>query len=112
MSKPTSMIIAVIALLSVTALAISKTQQEPRYKLGIQYRPAMVVTVVEPDSIAERHGLLKGDVVLEIGDREPESALSFAQAVGKGLEELGSIKLEVLRTTPEGTKHFTLTIAR
>lgn len=111
MKRYISYVVAVLVLLTATAFAVNKAQ-EPRYKLGITYQPAMVITVVAPGSLAERHGLVKGDVVLGVGDSAPETPATFAQAVGRALEEKGTVTLQVFRATPEGAKSFTLTIAR
>jgi S1-C subfamily serine protease len=86
--------------------------QEPKYKLGIEFQPAMVIVAVEPGSLADKYGLVKGDIIIELNGQAPDSAVNFFRQVGKDLEEKARIDVRVLRQTPDGPRRYKLALAR
>jgi PDZ domain len=68
-------------------------------------RPAIVVVEVEPDSIAAKAGILRGDLILQLASHDIEDAVSFATAIA---ERTGSIDLQILRNGKLIDKHVVL----
>lgn len=81
-------------------LAPAHITRRLRRAVGLPDRDGVLVRMVEPDSPAERAGILRGDLITSVG----EAAVTSADAVATALDQLpedGSLPLHVVRGTDE-----------
>jgi serine protease Do len=70
-------------------LRVQTVTRDVAQRLGLDEAQGVVVTSVEPDSIAAKAGLQEGDVILEVGDRDIDNAREFSDAVADADLEKG-----------------------
>lgn len=90
---------------SATDLGITVETLTPQIasQLGLSSRVnGVVVTQVEPGSIASRVGIERGDVVVSVGDKEIQDLKQFREAMSKEKLQQG-IRLQIMR---DGIKRF------
>jgi serine protease Do len=74
-------------------------------QLGAEDREGVVITKVDPDSVAAELGLSPGDIIGKVGDRQITSASEFAKAAKKH-ELADGVRLQVF--TNGGTRFLML----
>jgi serine protease Do len=81
---------------ALSGLAVEELDQETAKELGVKGKRGVVVTRVEPDSGAERAGLLPGDVIREI-NRQPIGSMKDFEKVTSDVKKGGHVLILVNR---------------
>jgi serine protease Do len=78
---------------------------------GSGSRDGVVVTAVEPDSLAAEHGLKTGDVILEAGGRKVASPSDIRNVIGDAQKD-GKRTVMMRVKSGESTKYLALRLTR
>lgn len=81
---------------ALAGLAVEELDQETAKALGLNFKQGVVVTRVEPDSGAEKTGLLPGDVIREI-NRHPIRSMKDFENVSLDMKRGGNVLLLINR---------------
>ncbi|MGC4099453.1 MAG: DegQ family serine endoprotease [Nitrospira sp.] len=81
---------------ALSGLAVEELDQETAKALGLNLKRGVVVTRVEPDSGAEKAGLLQGDVIREI-NRQPIRSMKDFENVSSDVKRGGNLLLLINR---------------
>lgn len=89
-------------------MVVQKLTEEMIDSLDLPSADGVIIAQIAPNSLAERAGFQRGDIILEIGDIKIKNPSAYARALKEKAKEKKPVLILVQRK--RGTRYLTLTI--